>query len=47
LTSAAVNPFSGRVGDALSGALQKVEERLLPRMQPTLSSSLIVRCQEG
>lgn len=39
-----VNPLRGRLGQALSRLLGPLEARLLPRLLPILSSSLIVRC---
>jgi SAM-dependent methyltransferase len=39
-----VNPLSGRAGTWLTHRLRTVEERLTPRLVPSLSSSLIARC---
>jgi SAM-dependent methyltransferase len=39
-----INPFRGRLGNALTRVLGPFETKLLPRFLPLLSSSLIVRC---
>lgn len=39
-----INPLQGKVGAAISRVLKPIETRLLPRLFPQLSSSLIVTC---
>ena len=39
-----INPFGGGMGAGLTRLLRPVEERYLPRLMPTLSSSIIARC---
>jgi len=40
-----MNPFSNRVGGFLTTKLKSIENNTLPRLHPTLSSSLILRCR--
>ncbi|TWT80130.1 bifunctional 3-demethylubiquinone-9 3-methyltransferase/ 2-octaprenyl-6-hydroxy phenol methylase [Planctomycetes bacterium CA13] len=42
-----INPLSGKIGTQITRLLSPLETRLLPKLFPMLSSSLIVECRPG